>query len=81
MPWLWIGRLCHRAFIAESVSTVFLSLYYLRWADASTSDDKVIVVGHAFDGFDNFAFIIGNDFYTTKVDTQGEAPFSEVGLK
>lgn len=53
----------------------------LRWANASTGDDKVVVIGHAFHSFDDLAFVISDDFDTTKIDAQGEAPFGKVSLE
>lgn len=62
------------------VSSAAARLDNLRWANASTRYDEVIVAGHASHSFDNLAFVISDDFDTTKIDPQREAPFSEISL-
>lgn len=52
----------------------------LRRANTSTRDNKVIAVGHASHSFDDLAFVISDNLDATKIDSQREAPFGEVGL-
>jgi hypothetical protein len=48
-----------------------------RWADSSTRHDKVVVVAHAAHGLDNLVFIVGNDLYALKLNSEGEAELGE----
>jgi hypothetical protein len=34
----------------------------LRWTNASTCDDKIIVIAHAADSLDDFFLVVRNDF-------------------
>lgn len=52
---------------------------YGRWPNASTGHDKVIVVAHASDSFDDFTLIIWDDFNALQLDSEREAVFSKEG--
>lgn len=42
-------------------------------------DDEVVFGGHAAGGFDDFGFVVGDDFDAGEGDAEGEAVFGEVG--
>jgi hypothetical protein len=52
---------------------------YGRWPNASTGNNKVVVVAHPPHCLNDLALIVRNDFYPLELDTKGEAIFSKEG--